>query len=168
MIIFFCQSNNLVHWQIALKSIFMLQMVFIFNFIHDCLSNSSNYTVCGSALTSSFPEHSLCPGLLCKLVEESSPVMDLVVLSYNTAETPRRLLELGQQSREVFSQPWTWLLGFKSWPTCQAWWSYFTSFGFIFHTCITENSSSISKGCYDDEWANRLKTPFAWHTVSTH
>lgn len=103
MIIFFCQSNYLAHWQISLKSIFMLQMVFIFNFIHDCLSNSSNYTVYGSALTSSFPEHSLCSGLLCKLVEESSPVMDLVVLSYNTAETPRRLLELGQQSREVLT-----------------------------------------------------------------
>ena len=81
----------------------MLQTVFVFNFIHGCLSNSSNYTVHGSALISSFTEHSLCPGLLCKLVEESSPVTDLVVLSYSTAETPRRLLELGQQSREVLT-----------------------------------------------------------------
>lgn len=103
MIIFFCQSNYLVHWQIALKSIFMLQMVFIFNFIHGCLSNSSNYTVYGTALISSYTEHALCPGLLFKLVEESSPVMDLVVLSCSAAETSRRLLELGQQSREVLT-----------------------------------------------------------------
>ena len=50
----------------------MLQMVFVFNFIHGCLSNSSNYTVYSTALISSYTEHALCPGLLFSLLRRFS------------------------------------------------------------------------------------------------
>lgn len=85
----------------------MFQMVFIFNFVHGCLPNSNNYTVYSSVLTSSFREHPLCPGLLCKLVKkESSPVRDLAcaILQYSR-DTQKATRTWAAEQRGIYYSP---------------------------------------------------------------